>query len=183
MPLQPSVNEARKAKALIKNIKVGIAETGLSSAAQWRANPTRISTGHTLGTLYSKAGTTKRNGEGHLGHKYWHIMLEKEIGITPIDHQPWSDERFHSSVAALAEKHPVKKANWRNSNEPIFYNRSLQSFYTIASRSNAAQGKKRPWFNFPSFEAYAKWAVKNYGGDYAERKWQEAIEKEKAEKK
>ncbi len=130
------------------------------SASDWCDN-SRVVFGRSLNALYEHARQWRVGGKGFGGHGAWHVFLQKELGITPVRHQPWSDERLHRTIALLAEKHSPDKVNWNRSEELVLHRRSLRTLYALACER--AVKIKGPWFGHGSFAAYVEWAKKNYG--------------------
>ncbi|MBI4406786.1 hypothetical protein HY571_02635 [Candidatus Micrarchaeota archaeon] len=153
-------------KELIRRIIEETYEKGSPAvaASDWRASQ-RVVCNRTLGAVFQEASNWKVGGKGFGGYGRWHVFLEKEFGITPVYHRPWSDERFHRTIAMLAEKHHPKKVIWKYSQEPVLHGRTLQAFYQCASVGNrrSRPREKNPWFGQRSFKAYIEWAKKNYG--------------------
>ncbi len=162
-------------KTIEKTYEEGTPEV---SASDWRGN-TRVVLGRTLSALFQKASRWKVGGKGFGGHGRWHVFLEKELGITPVHHPLWSDERFHRTIALLAEQHPPGQVTWKFSQKPVLHGRSLQTLYVTANTGNKAGlkagEKKNPWFGHGSFKKYVEWTKLNYGtgSKYGKKTWRE----------
>ncbi len=157
---------------LKKLVRYAVQKTGVSSAYDWRTSDVRVGV-NKLASVLAEVMRRKREGKPAMGHKRWHVFLEKELGIVPLYHRPWSDERIHQTVAVLAEAHPVEKISWKDSSRSVFQGRSLQSLFSIAARGNRPTGTGESWFGQGSFKKYVKWARENYGEKYVERAWKE----------
>ncbi len=136
------------------------------SVSDWRDSE-RIVGSRTLGAVFEEVRRWKKNGRSFGGHGKWHVFLQKELGISPLRHRLWSDERFHRTVALLAEKYPMNGKSWDSIGVQALHGRSLKSFYEAARFSNKMRHRQKEknasWFGHGSFAAYAAWAKKNYG--------------------
>lgn len=151
--------------------KQGIQVQESNSAKTWHDSKDRIS-GLQQRVIYQEVAKRK-----YFNHGSWNEYLEEKHGV-PLDQWKWSEERFHRTVAILAQRYPIEKFNWHDYNKQVLYGRSLQTYYQQAHKSKRSKEKPH-FFGHLSFKAYVKWAVENYGGDYAERKWKEAVESTK----
>ncbi len=140
----------------------------------WRNSTTPIVGQRSLKNIYEVLHSRKSNGKPFFGYGTLEAYFQAEHGVSSLKTGSWKDERLHRTIAAVAEKKPF--VNWDKSREPEVHGKSLNALQILARRSNQPPGKvKEKYFGHTTFSQYKKWAKENYGGDYNERIWQDAL--------